>query len=98
MPTVPNIAEFAGCGTGTLTALWAITLIASATCVLLIYSIASFRNTEGGGHTSFVRHTAIEILWAMIPILILVSTATPSVKALITAEHNCRYSHSAIMN
>jgi heme/copper-type cytochrome/quinol oxidase subunit 2 len=89
MPTVLHITAPTHCNIGMLTVLWACTLVASATCGLLVYSIASFRNAAGDSPVSFVRRTAMEVAWAMIPILILIGTAAPAVKALVTAENNC---------
>lgn len=89
MPTVLRLTELTHCGNGALTVLWAIALIASAICILLIYSIASFRNASERGPALSARRAVIEVLWAMIPILILITTATPSVTAFVTAEHSC---------
>ena len=87
MPTVA-ITELTHCSTGVLTVLWVGALIASAICGLLIYSIASFRSAPDSSPVSLARRTAKEVTWAMIPLLILISTAMPSVKALVSTD-NC---------
>ncbi len=89
MPTFLRLTELTHCGTGALPVLWAIALIASAICILLIYSIASFRSAPDCTPALSARGIVTEVLWAMIPILILVSTAMPSVKALVTATDSC---------
>lgn len=97
MPNVLRLTELTHCGTGALPVLWAIALIASAICILLIYSIASFRRAPDCTPALSARGIVIEVLWATIPILILVSTALPSVKALVLATHSCSPAPIAVL-
>jgi heme/copper-type cytochrome/quinol oxidase subunit 2 len=96
MPTALSLVDIIHCSTSAPMVLWLIALTACAVCGLLIYSIASFREAPDDHPVSFVRHPAIEVMWAMIPILILVSTVTPSVNALVIAESNCRSASTAV--
>lgn len=54
---------------------------------VMIHAIVSFRANEAGV-TRFAHNTATEIVWALIPMLILIGTAIPAVNAWL-AESGC---------
>src|SRR5882757_2708854 len=53
-------------------------VIAAVVFVTMIYSIVRFRTSPNIGLTSFVHRKTTEILWALIPIAILVGTVVPT--------------------
>ena len=63
--------------------LWLCVAIVAAVFGVMIYSIATFPAAAGSaGRATFRRRAAVEILWAVIPIVIILATAAPAVKAL----------------
>ncbi|MGH8187467.1 MAG: cytochrome c oxidase subunit II transmembrane domain-containing protein [Steroidobacteraceae bacterium] len=64
------------------------TLIAVAVFAVMIHSIATFRRTPESASTSRERPLA-EVFWAIVPILIIVSTALPAVR-MLTAEDDAQ--------
>jgi heme/copper-type cytochrome/quinol oxidase subunit 2 len=60
--------------------LWICAFVAAAVFAVMIHSIATFRrsNAEPGARG----RALVEILWAIVPIFIMVSTALPAVKML----------------
>jgi heme/copper-type cytochrome/quinol oxidase subunit 2 len=64
-------------------------MIAAVVFVTMIYSIVRFRTSPNIGFTSFVHRKTTEILWALIPIAILVGTVVPTVKTLLMVEPSC---------
>jgi cytochrome c oxidase subunit 2 len=53
----------------------------------MIYSLVKFRKSQGAvADTKMVHSTKAEILWTIIPVLILVGMAVPATKALIAIE------------
>jgi cytochrome c oxidase subunit 2 len=54
---------------------------------LMIYSIVRFRRSAGAvADTSLVHSTKVEIIWTIIPVLILIGMAVPAAKVLIEGE------------
>jgi cytochrome c oxidase subunit 2 len=49
----------------------------------LIYSIVAFRKSQGAESSNFHENTTVEILWTVIPFLILIAIAVPSTKTLL---------------
>jgi len=66
--------------------LWIITLIALFVLVLLIYVMWRFRASRNPVPTKRAHNTIIEVLWTVIPIMILVIIAIPSFKLLYFAD------------
>jgi heme/copper-type cytochrome/quinol oxidase subunit 2 len=62
--------------------LWICGFVAAAVFAVMIHSIATFR-PGGGGQPS----TLAEILWAIVPIFIMVSTALPAVR-MLASQHS----------
>jgi cytochrome c oxidase subunit 2 len=54
---------------------------------VMIYSLIKFRKSQGAkADTTLVHSTKVEIIWTVIPILILVAMAVPTAKSLIKIE------------
>jgi cytochrome c oxidase subunit 2 len=54
---------------------------------VMIYSLIKFRKSQGAqADTTLVHSTKVEIIWTVIPILILVAMAVPTAKGLIKIE------------
>ncbi len=53
---------------------------------VLFYSVFKYRKSRGATPAKFHEYTAIEIIWTVIPFLILVSMAIPATKTLIAME------------
>lgn len=73
--------------------LWICTVIALAVFGVMLYSIASFRGVQNTP-TTFHRRSAIEIIWALIPIAIFIGAAWPAVKMIGPSE--IRIAESAV--
>ncbi|HYB09236.1 MAG TPA: cytochrome c oxidase subunit II [Alphaproteobacteria bacterium] len=66
--------------------LWIITLITLFVLALLVYVIWRFRESRNPVPSKTAHHTFIEILWTVVPIMILVVIAIPSFKLLYYAD------------
>ena len=62
--------------------LWICAFVTAAVFAVMIHSIATFRRT-GAGQPSVLT----EILWAIVPIFIMVSTALPAVR-MLASQHS----------
>ena len=66
--------------------LWICGFVAATVFAVMIHSIATFRRGNGG-QPSLGQTTALaEILWAIVPIFIMVSTALPAVR-MLASQH-----------
>jgi heme/copper-type cytochrome/quinol oxidase subunit 2 len=65
--------------------LWTCGFVAAAVFAVMIHSIATFRRGSGG-HPSAHFSSLAEILWAIVPILIMVTSALPAVK-MLASQH-----------
>lgn len=81
--------------------LWACIAITAAVFGVMIYSIATFPKA----HTSLARaaatfrhSTIVEILWAIVPIVILIGMATPAVKTFVMTDTKSEVSRFAADN
>lgn len=54
-------------------------VIGALTFSVLIYSLIRFRKSKGATAAHFHEHLGVEILWTVIPTLILVALATPAI-------------------
>ena len=61
--------------------LWVVGFVAAAVFAVMIHSIATFRRGAGARPTALA-----EILWAIVPIFIMVSAALPAAR-MLAAEH-----------
>jgi len=61
--------------------LWTCGFVAAAVFAVMIHSIATFRRGSGANPSALA-----EILWAIVPIFIMVSTALPAVR-MLASQH-----------
>ncbi len=66
--------------------LWICVAIAAAVFGVMIYSIATFRKSKGAVPANFDHSTKAEIVWTVIPVLILVGMAVPAARTLVKIE------------
>jgi cytochrome c oxidase subunit 2 len=66
--------------------LWICVAIAAAVFGVMIYSIATFRKSKGAVPATFDHNTKAEIVWTVIPVLILVGMAVPAARTLVKIE------------
>ena len=66
--------------------LYIVTIIAVLVFGVLFYSIYHHRKSKGAVPAKFHHNTRLEIIWTVIPILILVGMAVPATKTLIKME------------
>jgi len=67
--------------------LWVCVAIAVVVFGAMIYSMVKYRKSQGAvADTSIVHSTKAEIIWTIIPVLILVALAVPATKGLIIIE------------
>ncbi len=67
---------------------WICTAIGTGVFAVMIYSIINHRKSKGVDAAQFHHSTAVEILWTIVPTLILVVMAVPATLALINIEDN----------
>jgi cytochrome c oxidase subunit 2 len=66
--------------------LWVCVAIAVAVFGVMIYSIATFRKSKGAVPATFDHSTTAEIVWTVIPVLILVFMAVPAARTLVRID------------
>ena len=66
--------------------LWICVAIAVAVFAVMIYSIATFRKSKGAVPATFDHNTKAEVIWTVIPVLILVGMAVPAAKTLVKID------------
>jgi cytochrome c oxidase subunit II len=66
---------------------WVCVVIAALVFAVMIYSIWKFRRSKGAIADKTLTHsTNVEVVWTMIPVIILVATAIPAARTLIAME------------
>jgi cytochrome c oxidase subunit 2 len=65
---------------------WICVAIAVAVFSVMIYSIATFRKSKGAVSASFSHNTTAEVVWTLIPVMILVAMAIPAARTLVKIE------------
>lgn len=70
-----------------MTIFWICVVIGAAVFGVMFYSIFAFRKSKGAVAAQFHENTAIEILWTVIPFLILVTMAVPATITLVELEN-----------
>ncbi len=65
---------------------WVCVVIAVLVFGVMFYSIFSHRKSKGAVAAQFHESTTVEILWTIVPFLILVGMAVPATKALVSME------------
>ncbi|XXK21582.1 cytochrome c oxidase subunit II [Arenicellales bacterium nBUS_48] len=66
--------------------MYIVTVIGIIVFGVMFYSIAKFRKSKGAEAAKFSHSTKAEVLWTVIPTLILIAMAVPSTKALLLME------------
>jgi cytochrome c oxidase subunit 2 len=66
--------------------LWICVAIAVAVFAVMIYSIATFRKSKGAVPATFDHNTRAEVIWTVIPVLILVGMAIPAARTLVKID------------
>jgi cytochrome c oxidase subunit 2 len=66
--------------------LWICVAIAVVVFGVMIYSIATFRKSKGAVPATFDHNTKAEIIWTVIPVIILVGMAIPAAKTLVKID------------
>jgi cytochrome c oxidase subunit II len=66
--------------------LWVCVAIAVAVFGVMIYSIATFRKSKGAVSADFDHNTKAEVIWTVIPVVILVAMAVPAARTLVKIE------------
>jgi cytochrome c oxidase subunit 2 len=66
--------------------LWICVAIAVAVFGVMIYSIATFRKSKGAVPATFDHSTQAEIIWTIIPVIILIAMAVPAAKTLVAID------------
>ena len=63
--------------------------IAALDVIAMIYSIARFRNVQLRESENFSYHKLTEVLWSLIPVIILIGSAMPALQALLAHGGVC---------
>ncbi|MGV0005891.1 MAG: cytochrome c oxidase subunit II [Candidatus Porifericomitaceae bacterium WSBS_2022_MAG_OTU9] len=72
--------------------LWICVVIAIVVFGVMFWAILAFRKSRGAvADTNFTHSTKIEVMWTLIPILILVAMAVPATKTLIKMEDTSEF-------
>jgi len=66
--------------------LWVCVAIAVAVFGVMLYSIATFRKSKGAVPATFDHSTTAEIVWTIIPVIILVAMAIPAARTLVKID------------
>lgn len=66
--------------------LWVCTVIGIIVFGLIIYSVIKFRRSKGAVAAQFHHSTIVEVIWTIIPMLILIAIAIPSTRVLVDME------------
>ena len=66
--------------------LWVCVAIAAAVFGVMIYSIATFRKSKGAVSATFDHSTTAEIVWTLIPVIILIAMAIPAARTLVRID------------
>jgi cytochrome c oxidase subunit 2 len=70
-----------------MTVFWVCVAIAIAVFGVMIYSIVSFRKSKGAVADQTMLHsTKVEIIWTVIPVLILIGLAIPTAKTMVRMD------------
>jgi cytochrome c oxidase subunit II len=68
---------------GVLVTVWLCSAVGVAVFAAMIGSIVTFRRSLGGSAPTSTSAQAAEILWALIPIAIVLATAIPAVRTIV---------------
>src|SRR5690606_1804100 len=65
---------------------WVCVAIGVVVFSVLFYSVFKYRKSRGVTPAQFHEHTSVEVVWTIIPFLILIGMAIPATKTLIAME------------
>jgi cytochrome c oxidase subunit 2 len=68
-------------------AFWLCVAIAIVVVGAMIYSLVKFRKSQGAPTDRMLHSTKVEILWTVIPVLIVVLVAIPAAELILKMEH-----------
>ena len=66
--------------------LWIVTIVGIAVFAVIIYSLINHRKSKGAVAAQFHESTTIEVIWTVIPLVVLVLIAIPATKTLLEIE------------
>jgi cytochrome c oxidase subunit II len=66
--------------------LWVCVIIAAIVYTAMIYAIVKFRKSAGAQPAKFTHNSTMEVVWTVIPAVILVALAVPAAETLIRME------------
>jgi cytochrome c oxidase subunit 2 len=66
--------------------LWIVTIVGIGVFAVMIYSIINHRKSKGVTPATFHESTVVEVIWTVIPFVILVAIAVPATKTLLDME------------
>jgi len=66
--------------------LWICTIVGIGVFGVMMYSIINHRKSKGAKAASFHESTSVEVIWTVIPFVILVAIAVPATKTLLEIE------------
>lgn len=66
--------------------LWIVTIVGIAVFAVIIYSLINHRKSKGAVAAQFHESTTIEVIWTIIPLVVLVLIAIPATKTLLKIE------------
>ena len=66
--------------------LWIVTIVGVAVFGVIIYSLINHRKSKGAVAAQFHESTTIEVIWTIIPLVVLVLIAIPATKTLLEIE------------
>lgn len=69
-----------------MTIFWICVIIGAIVFSVMIYALAFHRKSKGAIAAEFHSHTVLEVVWAIVPFLILVGMAIPATKVLMAME------------
>ncbi len=66
--------------------LWIVTIVGIGVFGVIIYSLINHRKSKGAVAAQFHESTTVEVIWTLIPFIILVAIAVPATKAFLNLE------------
>ena len=66
--------------------MWIVTIVGIGVFGIMIYSLIKHRKSKGAVAAQFHESTTIEVIWTLVPLIILVLIAIPATKTLLKIE------------
>jgi cytochrome c oxidase subunit 2 len=67
--------------------LWIVTVVGVVVFAVMIYSIINHRKSKGAKAAHFHESTAVEVIWTVVPLVILVALAVPATKTILKMDN-----------